>query len=190
MSSRGRLPYPRNLIWDTWDGNYTEKIYDLMRCNLDEDRKKGLDHALKLVGGREEKMLRMYYIDGKTYQKIGDECGLTRERIRVIIKTGMRMLRSPKRWGYVQYGYTGMESRKKAIRLQGAQDITRDSDFYNLELSVRASNCLRRAGAKTIGDVIGMSTSDLIKIKNLGDKSLFEIQNAVNKFLQNEARSA
>ncbi len=45
-----------------------------------------------------------------------------------------------------------------------------------LELSVRSSNCLRVAGIKCIGDLVIKNEDDISKIKNLGKKSITEIQ--------------
>ncbi len=44
-----------------------------------------------------------------------------------------------------------------------------------LELSVRAHNCLNRAGIKDVSDLIKMEEEDLRKVRNLGPKSLAEI---------------
>ena len=44
-----------------------------------------------------------------------------------------------------------------------------------LDLSVRASNCLKRANIYTIGDLTERTEDDLSKIRNLGKKSVDEI---------------
>ena len=44
-----------------------------------------------------------------------------------------------------------------------------------LDLSVRASNCLKRANIYTIGDLMTHTEDDLAKIRNLGKKSVDEI---------------
>ncbi|MDH4127707.1 MAG: DNA-directed RNA polymerase subunit alpha [Spirochaetota bacterium] len=49
-----------------------------------------------------------------------------------------------------------------------------------LELSVRSSNCLRVAGVKTIGDLVIKNEEEISKIKNLGKKSITEIQHKLN----------
>ena len=46
-----------------------------------------------------------------------------------------------------------------------------------LELSVRSYNCLKRAGISTVEDLAGKSQDDMMKIKNLGKKSLDEVTN-------------
>ena len=45
----------------------------------------------------------------------------------------------------------------------------------DLELSVRAYNCLKRAGINTIADLLDKTIDDLGKVRNLGKKSIDEI---------------
>jgi DNA-directed RNA polymerase subunit alpha len=45
-----------------------------------------------------------------------------------------------------------------------------------LELSVRASNCLKTANIRTIADLVQKSETELLKTKNFGKKSLNEIK--------------
>jgi DNA-directed RNA polymerase subunit alpha len=54
-----------------------------------------------------------------------------------------------------------------------------DNLFRNvdeLELSVRASNCLKTANIRTIADLVQKSEAELLKTKNFGKKSLNEIK--------------
>lgn len=44
-----------------------------------------------------------------------------------------------------------------------------------LDLSVRSFNCLKRAGINTVGDLINKSEDDMMKVRNLGKKSLEEV---------------
>ena len=44
-----------------------------------------------------------------------------------------------------------------------------------LELSVRSFNCLKRSGISTVGDLACKSENDMMKVKNLGKKSLDEV---------------
>lgn len=52
----------------------------------------------------------------------------------------------------------------------------------DLELSVRSENCLLRGGVHLIGDLIGRSREDLLKIRNLGRISLREIEEKLALF--------
>ena len=44
-----------------------------------------------------------------------------------------------------------------------------------LDLSVRSFNCLKRAGINTVEDLINESEEDMMKVRNLGRKSLDEV---------------
>lgn len=46
-----------------------------------------------------------------------------------------------------------------------------------LDLSVRSFNCLKRAGINTVEDLINKSEEDMMKVRNLGRKSLDEVVN-------------
>ena len=46
-----------------------------------------------------------------------------------------------------------------------------------LDLSVRSYNCLKRAGINTVEDLINKSEEDMMKVRNLGKKSLEEVIN-------------
>ena len=46
-----------------------------------------------------------------------------------------------------------------------------------LDLSVRSFNCLKRAGINTVEDLINKSEEDMMKVRNLGRKSLEEVVN-------------
>jgi DNA-directed RNA polymerase subunit alpha len=45
----------------------------------------------------------------------------------------------------------------------------------SLELTVRSNNCLESIHAETVGELVAMHESDLLKIRSLGKTSLREI---------------
>lgn len=45
----------------------------------------------------------------------------------------------------------------------------------DMDLSVRALNCLKSAEVETLGDLVGFNKTDLLKFRNLGKKSLTEL---------------
>jgi DNA-directed RNA polymerase subunit alpha len=51
----------------------------------------------------------------------------------------------------------------------------------DLNLSVRAYNCLRSARIDSLGQLVHYSTSDLLKFRNFGRKSLAEIENLLTE---------
>ena len=50
-----------------------------------------------------------------------------------------------------------------------------------LELSPRTLNCLKRAQINRVGEVLEMSDDDLLKIRNFGEKSLFELHEKLDE---------
>lgn len=57
-----------------------------------------------------------------------------------------------------------------------------DLTIDELDLSVRSFNCLKRAGINTVEDLIGKSEEDMMKVRNLGRKSLEEVIAKLNSF--------
>ena len=60
------------------------------------------------------------------------------------------------------------ESKKEKVLEMSIED---------LELSVRSFNCLKRAGISTVEDLANKSEEDMMKVRNLGKKSLDEVTN-------------
>ena len=54
-------------------------------------------------------------------------------------------------------------------------EVLNRTGIGKLNLSVRAHNCLSRAGVKTVGDLLRMSEEDLFQVRNLGRKTVDEI---------------
>lgn len=52
----------------------------------------------------------------------------------------------------------------------------------DMELSVRSYNCLKRADINTIGDLAKKSRSEMLKVRNMGSKSLEEVLKKMEEF--------
>lgn len=59
------------------------------------------------------------------------------------------------------------------------KDKLLETPIEELEFSVRSYNCLKRAGIHTVADIVNRSEQDMIKVRNLGKKSLDEVINKV-----------
>ncbi len=70
---------------------------------------------------------------------------------------------------------TGMMTEKKEDPKQKALE----TQIEDLDFSVRAYNCLKRAGIHTLQDLVNKSDSEVMKIRNLGKKSLKEVMDKV-----------
>jgi DNA-directed RNA polymerase subunit alpha len=51
----------------------------------------------------------------------------------------------------------------------------------DMDLSVRAYNCLKAADIKTLGDLVQLDMADMMKFRNFGKKSLTELENLVEE---------
>jgi DNA-directed RNA polymerase subunit alpha len=56
-----------------------------------------------------------------------------------------------------------------------AQEKVLEMTIEELDMSVRSFNCLKRAGINTVEDLISKTEEDMIKVRNLGKKSLEEV---------------
>ena len=63
------------------------------------------------------------------------------------------------------------ESKKEKVLEMSIED---------LELSVRSFNCLKRANIATVEDLANKTESDMMKVRNLGKKSLDEVTNKLH----------
>ena len=59
------------------------------------------------------------------------------------------------------------------------KDKILETSIEDLEFSVRSYNCLKRAGIHTVADIVSKSEQDMIKVRNLGKKSLDEVVNKI-----------
>jgi DNA-directed RNA polymerase subunit alpha len=53
------------------------------------------------------------------------------------------------------------------------------TSLADLDLSVRAYNCLKSADVRTLGDLVSLDISDMMKFRNFGKKSLTELEQLV-----------
>lgn len=103
------IPWPYNLLQD-------------MGITMDEpmtqDQLDGLKHVLDDLPERTRGYIYGYYRDGQTMEAIGSSEGLSRERIRQVIKSGLNRLQHPERRVYVTSGLRGQVIHMKALELQ------------------------------------------------------------------------
>lgn len=187
--------YPDNLIkalgfddiFDIYE--YFETRYEVVKQRLTD---------------REEKIIDLLYKEHQTLQETGKEFGVSRDRIRQIAFKALKKIKHYTRyfeigeyvnkaelakkeyeeylknkkynWDYEsakKFVADYEEEHKKEVAINGEVRI----DY--LDLSVRSSNCLKRAGIKTIKELleyIGDNPFDkLIRIRNMGRKSMGEI---------------
>ena len=69
-----------------------------------------------------------------------------------------------------------MNAKKEDTKLKKLETSIDDLDF-----SVRAYNCLKRAGVNTLGDLTAKSELEMMKVRKLGKKSLKEVMEKVKE---------
>ena len=63
-----------------------------------------------------------------------------------------------------------------------AKEKVLEMTIEELDLSVRSFNCLKRAGINTVEDLINKTEEEMMKVRNLGKKSLDEVINKLHSF--------
>ena len=61
------------------------------------------------------------------------------------------------------------------VKEDSGKEKVLEMTIEELDLSVRSFNCLKRAGINTVEDLINKSEEDMMKVRNLGRKSLEEV---------------
>ncbi len=63
---------------------------------------------------------------------------------------------------------------------EAAHDKVLEMTIEELDLSVRSFNCLKRANINTVEDLISKTEDEMMKVRNLGRKSLEEVMNKLS----------
>ena len=70
------------------------------------------------------------------------------------------------------------EAKNTEIMIESKETVKEkvlEMTIEELDMSVRSFNCLKRAGIDTVEDLINKTEEDMIKVRNLGKKSLEEV---------------
>ena len=82
---------------------------------------------------------------------------------------------------YEQQQKNSEKKKEQTIDLHGISPEFLLKPVEELELSVRAYNCLLNANVKRIIDLVNTTEDDLLKVKNFGRKSLNEVKDSMKK---------
>lgn len=157
--------------------------------------------------GERERVILQKYLDCYDFEAIGDEFGLTRERVRQIIEKAIRKLGSLEPYGDIVNRCNELEAENKLIKatlkrqeaelaaLRDKRDNASDEEkalgamsetdrlviemlnkrLVDMNLTVRALNCLKAADLETFADLVQCNKVNLLKCRNFGKKSLGEL---------------
>jgi DNA-directed RNA polymerase subunit alpha len=76
---------------------------------------------------------------------------------------------------FVDYSRVSQIAEEREALRAAISDDVYNMPVEQLNLSVRAMNCLRRSGINTVGELIGTDMNDLLSLRNFGQKSKQEI---------------
>ncbi len=82
---------------------------------------------------------------------------------------------------FVDLSERGIEADVMAEKPSDPKGKVMDMNIDELELSVRSYNCLKRAGINTVEELCNKTADDMMKVRNLGRKSLEEVLGKLNE---------
>lgn len=184
--------YPENLI-KALNFDFVE-----VENHFEERLQKLIDEGT--LTQREETVLFAIFKENKTLQETGKILGVTRERVRQVQIRALQKLKRRKYYFEVGEYFSKEQLAKqdyekyleekhkeweyesaKAYVIEYETGLTAEKrksleiPIEELDLSIRAYNCLRRANIRTIKELVNKTQYDLLKIRNMGKKSLKEI---------------
>ena len=81
---------------------------------------------------------------------------------------------------FIDLSETAKNTQVMIEKEENKKEKVLEMSIEDLELSVRSFNCLKRAGISTVEDLVNKSESDMMKVRNLGKKSLDEVTNKLH----------
>ena len=78
---------------------------------------------------------------------------------------------------FVELSETAKNTQVMIEKEESRKEKVLEMPIEELELSVRSYNCLKRAGISTVEDLANKTEDDMMKVRNLGKKSLDEVMN-------------
>ena len=81
---------------------------------------------------------------------------------------------------FVDLSETAKNTQVMVEKAESKRERILEMPIEELELSVRSYNCLKRAGISTVEDLANKSQEDMMKVRNLGKKSLDEVTNKLH----------
>lgn len=142
---------------------------------------------------RQSAAIEYYYRDGLSMKEIGTRLDITVTRVGQIIRLAQRTIRSrlsslrcvpEKDYVKLQKVVSDLENQLAIAKMKNGEPVEprtippKDVSIIDLNMSVRTTNCLKRAGLLTMQDIIDFDRSpkdSWLSIRNLGRGSLREL---------------
>ena len=81
---------------------------------------------------------------------------------------------------FIDLSETAKNTKVMVEKEESKKEKILEMPIEELELSVRSYNCLKRAGISTVQDLANKSEAEMMKVRNLGKKSLDEVINKLH----------
>ena len=81
---------------------------------------------------------------------------------------------------FIDLSETAKNTQIMVEKEESKKEKVLEMSIEDLELSVRSFNCLKRGGISTVEDLTSKTISDMMKVRNLGKKSLDEVTNKLH----------
>lgn len=169
---------------------------DVLRSLLDQDvitlteREKDIVTAILIDDNSLEKVGEKFYLEiGRVRQIFQESCGRLRFRLRDLKQESEqnKILRGDMR--ALMEKVKILEAENQAFRKKWDMDIKEQPAYegeinfqllstrlVDLDLSIRALNCLKAAEIETLGDLVKYEKNEFLKFRNFGKKSLRELE--------------
>lgn len=154
-------------------------------------------YSLGVLSSRESGIM-IRVINGEDTGSIGEDVGLTRERVRLLFLKGCRKARSLENLKSIideaksaqrELEYLRKKEKTDADYIKELEEkldiMHKPQDEQNRVLmmkrlvdcgfTVRTLNCLKSAGIETVGDLLRVERGSLLKVRNFGKKSITEL---------------
>ena len=181
--------YPRNIIKELSGftvaeipENFFDRFYRLLNDALTE---------------REKEMLVMYYSTDKTFAEIGQQYGLSEQRVQKIIKKAIQKVRVQVEWNLNFFRMLESKENKNRFAYESERfkwntegyEAGYKQGYYNamqgketkrvtiaeMGLSTYTENALKRSGIEDLSQLIAAGQDKVKNIRNIGKKSFEEI---------------
>ena len=185
------LPWPENLMTEIGLGKVFPETGKYTA--LTEDQMAGLTYAIGKLKEKEQTVIRLRYEQHRTLKAAGEPLGVSGNRVRQIAALAMRKLTHSSRLCYFRDGYQGTLDKQERLREETRQALNSGDrkrileaiHIFDAHLSVRATNCLVRAGYKSLGDVVKAIEEDpvsITQVRNLGRQCLREVVEKLEEY--------
>ncbi len=176
--------YPENALLDMGISSIDiEKYSFCLISNLYSLIRGGLFVSTRYI------IFKQYYIDGYSLQDISSNLGYSCNRVKRELSRIKHTLRNnaPKVIpdtikDYSNEDLIDLDDELEDDVIPFAKYNPYLVDIEDIDLSVRAYNCLIRAGIQNMGDIRDLGIEGLQRVRNLGSKSIIEIVAALKRY--------